>query len=251
MDDLYITLDTTLFVLNVLCAFLFNYVFLNYEKHDFVTTITATTNLFVLFPTIAAHGIWLKSCLLFVASVSLLNNLGAETSIDEQALFTSLFLTYSLSWWPEEWSSRLTKTKGCGFFTGNDTKYEPCTCKISLKLVINIIITVIASILLQSYNNETFFKIDTFDVTYAYFLLLFSVILASGFALTFTYNNTFGVFFTIGVCATFLGQLLNALNKDKYEKLAYAQWHVFIYTSAYCFSRAYVSVEGFRKARQF
>ena len=170
--------------------------------------------------------------------------------MDEQALFTSLFLTYSLSWWPEEWSSRLTKPKDV-VFTGNDTNMNHVHAKISLKLVINIIITVIASILLQSYNNETFFKIDTFDVTYAYFLLLFSVILASVFALTFRYNNTFGAFFTIGVCATFLGQLLIALNKDKYEKLAYAQWHVFIYTSAYCFSRAYVSVEGFRKARQF
>lgn len=256
----------------VLCVTLAILVFLNYSilqwKDNQIDSVSKNvvilTNFWAIFPIIVANGIWIKSLLIASMLTSFWAHMqwsgvlipGKEPGKWDNVFATTVIVAYAFTWWPDRWSIFLPEDKHCLFFTGRSNKTTTFNCKLSTKLLLNIVISTITAIFIYIYYDEspTIIKINHMKMTLQDVIPLFAIIAAIGFGLIYICDDEkhignknkpyFIVFFILGTASGIYGYMSKRMN-TKYENVLHSQWHVLMFTSAYCFSRAssYIQIE--------
>ena len=222
------------------------------------------TNFWAIFPIIIANGIWIKSLLVASMITSFWAHMqwsgvlipGEEPGKWDNIFATTVIVAYAFTWWPDRWSIFLPEDKHCLFFTGRSNQTTTFNCKLSTKLLLNIAMSTITAVLIYIYYDDspTIIKINHMKMRLQDVIPVFAIIAATFFGLIYICDDEkhignknkpyFIVFFILGTASGIYGYISKRMD-TKYENVLHSQWHILMFTSAYCFSRAssYIRIE--------
>ena len=224
----------------------------NYSKEQIIELGKAEivfTNLFAIAVIIVAFGLWLKLLLIatmITSTIYHMHGVGwlqlgdmAEWSKWDVIFSTCIIVAYAMSWLPN--------IDGCFKKRIPKATDEWWPVRISVKLIINICVTITAGIIIYvTRDDDCFICLDNVKLKWPDFLAILFIIVAVVLAIVTIIipqkmNNKveFFVWAGLGVLSGIVAYIWKRLEveKNEFKNINHSIWHVLIFYSAYCFSR--------------
>lgn len=244
-DDDQNELDCAFFVTTILYsifAFGSKTIFKGEDYDNISKFCLVMTNMFAFFPILQAQGIWLKLLLMANAVASMLWHwieVGQSLPGNDEfyghfdrCLSIMSITSYCVQWLP----IRAKKVKQDTFwkrhFMGEPKETAEWRCRLTIGLFVNIIITIGAGYLIYK-DEKTTLIVGIGMICIAYLLSIYHLCVGSmsvgkKFRMKFALWTTFGSI--IGILAF--------VYKTNETFMTHSLWHTYVFSSAFCFSRA-------------